>query len=735
MTLKKKQETIRPFDSILKTTCGNCPAGCGMKFFLKDGEVVDLFGDEEHPANKGSLCPKGLSVRDHIANPHRLLLPRIRESLDEPFREVPWDEAVSFVSRKLEELIGQTGPDGIFIHGTPSAPFDYLAGATLFARHAGTANGPSRFFPRAFSPFGILHDMFGVPGSQLLMNTPRDWCNSRCIFLYGCNLAASDPVTMGFLIDARDRGTTLLAVDFRKTVTTARTTRALRIRPGTGGVLLKGILHFLIEKNFVDTEFIREYTDGFEELTSRVRTYTPEVVSNRCGIGIDEFLCTAEALGSQHPIQVIAGDWFSRQFLTDEELVLCGALVALKGSPGMAGGGLNLLATSPFSWIDVLSEDASPEAPAEPLHLESALLDPARPVGALFWQGNPFSTLTGGREVEAALHKVPLIVHFSLYPNGSFHHSHVSLPVASWWEHSGLLAASNGRSIQWQNKIVDPPGECRPAPDIWNRLAEALKPGFHLPCTDEVFADRCRCTADFFLKNNPLTSMVRSALLDPQTNPPGGILWPCTEAKDLEFETSRLIKGDVRGKNILFENGRNYPYSPHRFPTQTGKILLSPGVGDHPDSPEGETEDPDCPLLLCIGVFVDYVEDYGGFPADGEPGSPRRATLEMHPLLAKTLGVRGGDSVTVENGRGVFSAPVRLSVDVDPRTVWYPYGADEFQFSFHGFPASRLFPAQASGSPAPSSTRVVVYGANRDQRSAVASIRRFIESLETGSRT
>lgn len=711
---------------MLKTTCGNCPAGCGMKVFKKDNRIVDIFGDEDHPVNKGSLCPKGLLAYDHLANPYRLMRPGIRESLDEPFREVSWEEALAFTSRKLSETIEASGPDSIHVHGTESSPFDYLAGANLFCRHVQTPNDPSRYFPRAFSPAGSLKEMFGVPGSQLLMNSPRDWCNSRCILLYGSDLAASDPITMGSLIDARDRGVMLIAIDSRKTVTTSRASLSVRIKPGSGAALLKGILRILIGGGSLNSSFVREWTEGFERLKARVEPCTPEWVAERCWIQTDELHHLAKTLGERHPLQVMSGDWFTRRFLTDEELVLCGALVALNGSPGMSGGGLNLLASSPFSW----TPGTDGAAPVKPLHLETALLDSSAPPRALVWQGNAYAGLTGGKEVDAALRKVPFIVHFSLFPNAAVRHSHVSLPMASWLERSCLTAAGNGRSLQWQNKVLDPPGECRPALELWTELAGAVRPGFVPPCPVEENADGARSAADCFLALNPLTSRVQTGLLDPATNPPGGLLWPCIEERDLEFETTRLIKGNVRGRNILFQNGRNYPFSENRFPTPSGKIALSPDGAVR--APE-ENEDPQLPLLLCTGVPVDYVEDFACFASDGEPDRPRLAAVRMHPSVARTIDVDNGDQVTVENGRGSFSAPVWLTVDVDPRTIWYPYGADEFQSSFRGPSLSRLFPAPEPGSASPSHTRVAVYGARHGRTGCTDRIREFIDKLEAGS--
>ena len=67
--LAKKQQTIRPFDAIKYGICANCPAGCGVKAFMNGTTPVDFFGDEEHPLNKGSLCPKGFVL--YVAHDHK----------------------------------------------------------------------------------------------------------------------------------------------------------------------------------------------------------------------------------------------------------------------------------------------------------------------------------------------------------------------------------------------------------------------------------------------------------------------------------------------------------------------------------------------------------------------------------------------------------------------------------------------------------------------------------------
>ena len=115
MTLRKKQESIREYHSICRTTCCNCPTGCGVKVFLKDNAIVDIYGDEEHPINKGAFCPKGLLSYYHLKNTKRIVHPQIRESLNDQFRTVTWDEALAFTSKKNSGYFGKKR-QGVRLH-------------------------------------------------------------------------------------------------------------------------------------------------------------------------------------------------------------------------------------------------------------------------------------------------------------------------------------------------------------------------------------------------------------------------------------------------------------------------------------------------------------------------------------------------------------------------------------------------------------------------------------------
>ena len=709
-TLVKRQESVRAFDTVRRTTCGGCPAGCGAKVFLKDGGIVDIFGDEEHPANKGSFCPKGLLSLYHLNNPNRLTEPRIRETLDAPFRAVGWDQALEFAAEGLRRTADAHGSHSLFVIGAETAPTEFLLGGERFCDAFGTPHHPFRFHPPPFQATGKIHEMFGVAASQLLMNTPRDWCNSRCMVVYGSDLAASDPMTLGPVIDARDRGTALVVIDSRKSMTAMKATVFLQVRPGSHATALKGIIHLLFRDERVDREFLAESTEGFENLEKDLADFTPEHVAEACRVSPDELLQAAQLIGRGKPVQLIAGAWNTRHRLSDEDLCLGAALVCLRGSVGIPGGGLNLLNVSPFS-------GGGESVPPRPL--EDLLLDPGKPVGALICHGNPAAGLAGGRATRAAFREVPFVVHCGSYADQTAHNAHVSMPLSFWPEYSGLAAQGNGRALQWCNKVVEAPGRCRSPLEFWTGLGHACGVGDFFPWRDGAGAVDARAAADFFLRQNPLTRAASVAALDPETNPPGGLLWPCVEAGDLEFEDDRFIHGDVRGRNILFRRRRTYPLSDRRFPTASGKVRYPATSGND----ETEAPSPALPLMLTTGVPVDSIPALGQFVSD-RTRDAKLPPVRVHPRIARLLDLRGGEPVVVENDRGSLTGALFPDSGLDARVIWCADGIDPHQPHYGGDGPVSLF-ARAADPFAWVSIR-------RPDRDADEARRRLAAFLEAG---
>src|SRR3954447_3897129 len=101
-----------------RSTCPYCAVSCGVIIHtlgdkaknVKPG-VVHVEGDPDHPINRGTLCPKGATLRDDINNPNRLKVPKVRRPGSDKWEEITWDEAISKIARHIKDTRDRT-----FVH-------------------------------------------------------------------------------------------------------------------------------------------------------------------------------------------------------------------------------------------------------------------------------------------------------------------------------------------------------------------------------------------------------------------------------------------------------------------------------------------------------------------------------------------------------------------------------------------------------------------------------------------
>src|ERR1700709_102383 len=84
-----------------RSTCPYCAVSCGVIIHTLGDKaknvkpaVVHVEGDPDHPINRGTLCPKGSTLREDINNPNRLMEPKVRRPGGKEWEPITWDEAI-----------------------------------------------------------------------------------------------------------------------------------------------------------------------------------------------------------------------------------------------------------------------------------------------------------------------------------------------------------------------------------------------------------------------------------------------------------------------------------------------------------------------------------------------------------------------------------------------------------------------------------------------------------------
>jgi formate dehydrogenase major subunit len=98
-----------------RSTCPYCAVSCGVIIHTLGDKaknvvpaVVYVEGDPDHPINRGTLCPKGTTLRADINNPLRLTVPQVRRPGSDRWEEISWDEAISKIARHIKDTRDRT---------------------------------------------------------------------------------------------------------------------------------------------------------------------------------------------------------------------------------------------------------------------------------------------------------------------------------------------------------------------------------------------------------------------------------------------------------------------------------------------------------------------------------------------------------------------------------------------------------------------------------------------------
>src|SRR5262245_18793218 len=97
-------ELVPGVASYFATVCRECPTGCGVLARNRDGRVVKLEGNPEHPVSQGALCVRGQASLQGLYNPDRFAGPQRRDG--NALRPLPWEEAIKALSERVGQLRG-----------------------------------------------------------------------------------------------------------------------------------------------------------------------------------------------------------------------------------------------------------------------------------------------------------------------------------------------------------------------------------------------------------------------------------------------------------------------------------------------------------------------------------------------------------------------------------------------------------------------------------------------------
>lgn len=670
----------------VKTHCCFCGQQCGLKLKVRDNTVVGVEPWYEFPFNRGMLCPKGVKRYLQQAHPDRLVSAYERADTSSGFRKLGYEEAVARVARAIERIQSEHGRDAFAVLSGASLTTEktYLMGkfAHMCLRTANIDyNGRLCMVSAAAGnkkAFGI--DRAANPWSDIL--------GAEVVLVAGANVAECAPITTNYIWQAREQGAKVIVVDPRITPLARTCDLFLPVKPGRDTALFNGILHLMIENDWLDHDFIESSTVGFDKVAAEVKAWTPRRTAQVTGIAEKSIRQAAEWWGQaktsflMHARGIEHHSHGVQNVLSTINVVLASGRIGRKGcgyatitgqANGQGGrehgqkcdqlpGGRELGNPEHRAYVAGvwgMSPDDLPQPGVDAYEIMRKAHS-GEIKGLLSICFNPVVSLPDNNFVREALSRLDFFVAIDFFMSETARYADVVLPGSLQEEDEGTVTQVEGRIIRIQ-KAVTPPGDARADWKIIQDIAQALgRPqGFAFESARQIF-DELRVASRGGVSDY-------SGVTYERIEENFGVFWPCPDQTP-EGVPPPAPEGTVR----LFEPGSWNPVAkgngPFYFPDGRARFLVTPY------QPPAEDIDADYPIILTTGRVVSHFLSGNqtrriGPLVDHAP-EPK---CELHPRLANKLGIVEGDWVTVESRRGTCTIKAAVVSTIRPDTVFVPY--------------------------------------------------------------
>lgn len=644
----------------VKTTCAYCGVGCSFVAELRGDELVRMVPDKTGGANEGHSCVKGRFAWGYAGHEDRVTAPMIRDSIDDEWKVVDWDEAIAFAAGRLTAIQEQFGIDSIGGITSSRCTNEEVYVVQKMVRAAFGTNNVDTCARVCHSPTGYgLKQTFGTSaGTQDFKSVEK----ADVIMVIGANPTDAHPVFASRMKRRLRAGAELIVVDPR-TIDLVRSTHIeashhLQLRPGTNVAIVNAMGHVAATEGWIDREFVKERCDlasfqAWEEFI-RLPENSPEALEEATGVPADQVRAAARAYASASNAAIYYGLGVTEHSQGSTMVMAMANLAMATGNIGREGVGVNPLRGQnnvqgscdmgsfphEFSGYRHVSDDTvreqfealwGAEMRADPGMRIPNMLDAAT-VGefkGIYIQGEDIAQSDPNTEhVTAALRAMDCVIVQDLFINETAKFAHVFLPGTSFLEKDGTFTNAERRINR-----VRPVMPSRTGMAEWEvtcALAKAM--GY------EMDYDTSSQIMDEIAAVTPTFSGVSFDLLDKV----GSVQWPCNEKAPLGtpvMHVDRFVRGE--GQFITTPYVPTDERSTRKFPLllTTGRILSQYNVGAQ---------------TRRTNNVVWHAED----------------VLDIHEADAQTRGIADGDWVEVSSRVGVTRLRARISDDIPAGVVY-----------------------------------------------------------------
>jgi formate dehydrogenase major subunit len=647
-------------DRTVLTTCAYCGVGCSLKAELKGDQVVRMVPYKDGKANHGHACVKGRFAWGYANHKDRVTRPMIRDAIDQPWREVAWDEAITFAARRLQAIQAEHGRFAVGGITSSRCTNEEVWLVMKLIRAAFGNNNVDTCARVCHSPTGYgLKRTYGTSAGTQDFDSVA---GADVIMVIGANPTEAHPVFASQMKRRLREGARLIVVDPRR-IELVRSPHVeadvhLPLRPGTNVVLMNAFAHVIVSEGLLDDDFVETRCDmaSFREwLEFAARPeHAPEAVADEIGVPADDIRAAARLYATGGNAAIYYGLGVTEHSQGSTMVMAMANLAMATGNIGRFGVGVNPLrgqnnvqgscdmgsfphelpgyrpVTDPAvravfdeHWGVQLHDEVGYRIPNM---LDAAV---AGTFKGIYIQGEDIAQSDPNTQhVEAALANMECVIVQDLFLNETAKFAHVFLPGTSFLEKDGTFINAERRI----NRVrpVAKPLTGMAEWEVTQALANALGYPMHYTSASQIMDEIAALTPSF--------AGVSFEFLDAH----GSVQWPCNEEAPLGTPIMH-VDGFVRGKGlfVLTDYQPTEERANRKFPLllTTGRILSQYNVGAQTRRTEN----------------IRWLEE---------------DVLEIHPADAELRGIRSGDLVAVQSRVGEIALPAKVSERVAPGVVY-----------------------------------------------------------------
>ncbi len=642
------------------TTCAYCGVGCSFRAEMKGEEIVRMVPNKDGHANHGHSCVKGRFAIGYATHPDRIVKPMIRAKITDPWREVGWEEAISYAASELKRIQAKYGRDSIggITSSRCTNEETYLVQKLV---RAGFGNNNVDTCARVcHSPtgYGLKNTIGESAGTQNFDSVMK----ADVIFVIGANPTDGHPVFASQMKRRLRQGAHLIVADPRR-IDLVRTPHVkadyhLALRPGTNVALINSIAHVVVTEGLVKEDYVRERceVDSFEKWRAFVGDpkYSPEAMESVTGVPAAAVRAAARLYATAGNGAIYYGLGVTEHSQGSTMVMGIANLAMATGNIGREGVGVNPLRGQnnvqgscdmgsfphEFTGYRHVADDAvrhsfeldwgvtlrSEPGLRIPNMFEAALDGEFK---GLYIEGEDIAQSDPNTQhVTAALTSMECIIVQDLFLNESAKFAHVFLPGSTFLEKDGTFINAERRCSRVRRVMKPKSGYADW--EITQLLSNAM--GFPMNYThpSQIMDEIARLTPTFTNLSFELIERL------------GSVQWPCNPEHP-EGTPTMHVGTFVRGK---------------------GKFLLTEYL------PTSEKVNAKYPLILTTGRILSQYNVGAQTRRTENVRWHEEDRLEIHPHDAEERGVSEGDWVGIASRAGETVMRARVTDRVQPGVVY-----------------------------------------------------------------